>query len=107
MYDSDENKTNGNLRVQNTLGNETLGASMYEENPNQLYPQVHIVNNPMPINSNLSESLGNNLHVVYTLGNVPSNFITNDHENATSTSSNLLNTSVNGKAPNTSNKVLL
>ena len=47
--DSNENKTKGNLRVQITIGKETLAAPMYKENSNNLYPQVHIVNNPMPI----------------------------------------------------------
>ena len=51
MYDVDENKSNGNLRMQNARGNETLAAPMYEENPNQLYLQVYIVNNPTPISS--------------------------------------------------------
>ena len=59
MYENDENKNNGNLRMQNITGNETLAAPMYEENPTSLYPHVHIVNNPMPISSNVAESLGN------------------------------------------------
>ena len=52
LYNSDENKTNGNLRVQNTIGNGTLAASMYKNRPNHWYPEVHIVNNPMPISTN-------------------------------------------------------
>ena len=52
MYETNENKNNGNLCMQNAIGNEALAAPMNEENPNQLYSQVHIVNNPMSINSN-------------------------------------------------------
>ena len=96
-------KTNGNLRVQNAIGNETLAAPMYEENPNHLYPQVHILNNSMWISSNLSESLGNNPNVVYPLWNVPPNFDDSAHGNAPSTSSTFLNNSIIGNAPNTSN----
>ena len=47
IYDSDENKTNANLHVRNTIGNEALAAPMYEKNPNHLYPQVQIVTNSM------------------------------------------------------------
>ena len=68
-----------------------------------MYPQVHIVNNPMPISSNLSEHLRNDLNVVYPLGNVPHKFNAPTHGNAPSTSSTFLNNSNNGKAPNTSN----
>ena len=49
MYDSDENKFNDILRAQNRIGKETLAAPVYEAKSNSLYPQVHIVNNPMPI----------------------------------------------------------
>ena len=90
--------------MQNAIGNETLAAPMYEENPNQLYPQVHIVNNPTPICSNLSEPLRNDPNVVYPLGNVPPNFDASTHGNAPSPSSTFLNNSINGIAPNTSNK---
>ena len=31
---------------------------MYEENPTSLYSEVHIVNNPIPISSNITESQG-------------------------------------------------
>ena len=54
MYETDENKNNGNLRVQNVTDNETLAAPMYEENPTSLYPHIHIVSNPIPINSNIT-----------------------------------------------------
>ena len=49
LYVSDENKANGSLCVNITKGNETLGAPIYKENPNHFYPQVHKVDNPMPI----------------------------------------------------------
>ena len=52
MYETDENKDNGDPRMQNVTCNETLAALMYEENPFSLYLYVHIVNNPMPTNSN-------------------------------------------------------
>ena len=76
--------------MQNEKGIETLAAPMYEENPNQLYPQVHIVNNPMPISSKLSEHLGNDLNVVYPLGNVPPNLNASTHGHAPSTSRTFL-----------------
>ena len=40
LYETDENKNNGNLRLQNVTGNETLAAPMNEENPTSLYPHV-------------------------------------------------------------------
>ena len=54
MYETDENENNGNLRMQNVTGNDTLAAPMYDENPTSLYSHVHIVNNPIPITSNIS-----------------------------------------------------
>ena len=65
MYETDENKNNGNIRMQNVTGNETLAAPMYEENPTSLYPHVHIVNNPIPISSNITESQGNDPNVSF------------------------------------------
>ena len=56
MYETDENENIGNIRMQNVTGNETLAAPMYEENPTSLYPHVPIVNNPIPISSNITES---------------------------------------------------
>ena len=50
----------------NVTGNETLGAPMYEENPTSLYPYVHIVNNPIPISSNITESQGNDPNVFHS-----------------------------------------
>ena len=48
MYQTDENKNNGNLCMQNVTGNETLAAPKYKENPTSLYSHVHIVDNPTP-----------------------------------------------------------
>ena len=86
MYKTDENKNNGELRMLNAIGNETLEAPMYEENPNEMYPRVHIVNNPMPISSNLCEPLRNDPNVVYPLDKIPPE----------------LNASANGNSPSTS-----
>ena len=58
MCETDENRNNGNLLVQNAIGSETLAAPMYEDIPNQLYPPVNNVDNPMPISSTSSEPLG-------------------------------------------------
>ena len=76
---------------------------MYKENPNQLYSQVHIVNNQRPISSNLSQPLRNDSNMVYPLGNVRPNLGAGTHGNAPSTSSTSLKNSINGNAPNTSN----
>ena len=103
MQDSDKNKANGNLGVQNEIVNETLAAPMYEENSNQLYPPGNIVNNPIPISSNLSESLGNDTNVVYPLWNVATNFNDSAQGNARSTSSTFFNNSINGNVPISSN----
>ena len=87
MYETDEDKNNGNLRMQNVTGNETLASPMDEENPTSLYPHVHIVNNPIPINSNITESQGNDPNVFHSSGNFPLNSIVSTHGNALSTSS--------------------
>ena len=109
MYETDENKNNGNIRMQNVTGNETLAAPMYEENPTLLYPHVHIVNIPFPISSNITESQGNAPNVFHSSGIAPLNSIIITQGNAPSTSSafwnnsidrNALNTSNNGNAPN-------
>ena len=102
MYETDENKNNGNLRMQNVTGNETLAAPMYEENPTSLYPHVHIVNNPIPISTNITESQGNGPNVFHCSGNGPLKSIVSTHWNAPSTSSSFLNISINGNAPNNS-----
>ena len=71
LHDPEEkNNHTAKTLVQNAIGNETLAATMYEVNPNHLYPQVHLVNNPMSISSNLIESPRNDPTLVYPLGNV-------------------------------------
>ena len=72
MYKTHRNENIGNLRVQNAIAKETLTAPMYEENPNQLYLQVHFLNNP--IRSSISEQLGNHTNVVCPLDDNPPNF---------------------------------
>ena len=96
-------KSNGNLRMQNVTGNETLAAPMYDKNPTSFYPHVHIVNNPIPITSNITEPQGNDPNVFHSSGNAPLNSIVNTHGNAPSSSSSFLNNCINGNAPITSN----
>ena len=72
--ETDENNNNDNLRMQSTIGKETLAAPMYKENRNQLFPQVHFENNLLPISSSLSELLRNGPNVVVALSIVPLNF---------------------------------
>ena len=103
MYETDENKNNGNIRMQNVTGNETLAAPMYEENPTSLYPHVHIVNNRVPISSNITESQGNDPNVFHSSGNAPSNSFVSTHGNAPSTSSAFWNNSIDGNASNNGN----
>ena len=103
MYETDGNKNNGTLRMQNVTGNDTLAAPMYEENPTSLYPHVHIVNNPIPISSNITESQGNDPNVFHSSGNAPLNSIISTPGNAPSTSSAFWINSFDGIAPNTSN----
>ena len=103
MYETDENKNYGILRMQNVTGNETLAAPMYEENQTSLNPQVDIVNNPIPISSNITESQGNDPNVFRSSGNAPLNSIFSTHGNAPSTSSAFWNNSIDGNAPNNSN----
>ena len=76
---------------------------MYEENPTSLYPHVHIVNNPIPVCSNITKSQRNYLKVFHSLGNAPLNSIVSTHGNAPNTSSAFWNNSIDGKAHNTSN----
>ena len=90
MYDTDENKNNVNLRMENVTGNETIAAPMSEGNPTSVYPHVHFVNNSMSFSSNMTESQGIDPNVFYSSGKAPS------------TSSNFLNYSYNGNAANTS-----
>ena len=103
IYETDENKNIGNNRMKNVTGNETLAAQMYEKNPTSLYPHVHIVNNPIPISSNTTQSQGNDPNVFHSSGNAPLNSIVSTHGNAASTSSAFWNNSIDGNAPNTSN----
>ena len=102
MLETNENKNNGNIRMQNVTGNETLAAPMYEENPTSLYPHVHIVNNPIPISSNITESQGLDPNVFHSPGNAPLNSIVSTQGNAPSTSSAFWNNGFDGNAPNTS-----
>ena len=88
--------------MQSAIGNGTLAAATYEKNPNQMYPQVHIVGKPMPISSNLPEPVGNDRNVVYPLGNVPPKFHASTHGKAPSTSNTFLINSFYGNAPNIS-----
>ena len=90
--------------MQSAIGKGTLPAPLYEKNPNQMYSQVHIVGNPMPISSKSLEPLGDDRNVVYPLSNVPPNFHASTHGKAPSTSSTFLNNSFNGIAPNISKK---
>ena len=103
MYQTDENKIDGNLRMQNVTGNETLAASMFEGNPTSMYPHVHIVNNPIPISSKTSESQAIDPNVFHSSGNAPLTSIISTQGNAPSTSRTFLKNSVEGNVPNTSN----
>ena len=42
VYETDDNKNIGNLRMQNAKGNETLAAPMYTGILNQLHPREHL-----------------------------------------------------------------
>ena len=106
MYETDENKNNCNLRMQNVTGNETLAALIHEENPTSLYPHVHIVNNRIPISSNMTESQRNDPNVFLSSGNPPLISIVITHGNVSSTSSTFWNNSIDGKVPNTSTEML-
>ena len=99
MYETDENKNNGNHRIQNVTGNGTLTLPVYEENPISFHPDVHIVNNSLPVSSNVTESQGNDPNVFHTSKNAPLNSVASTHGNAPSTSKTVLKKSVNGNAP--------
>ena len=103
LYEADENKNNGNIPMQNFTGNETLAAPMYEESPTSLYFHVHIVNNPIPISLNITESQGNDPNVFHSSGNAPLNSIVSIQANVPSTSNAFWNNSIDENAPNTSN----
>ena len=104
MYETDENKNNGSLHMQNVTGNETLAAAMYEKNLYLLYPHVQFANNLMPITSNITESPEDDENLFHSSGNVPLKSIFTTHANASSTSCTLWNNSIEGNATNTSNK---
>ena len=103
MYETDENKNDGNLRMQNVTGNETLAAPRYEENPTSLYTQVHIMNKPFPISSNITESQRNDANVFLSSGIAPLDSNVSTYGSAPSTSSAFWNNSFDGNAPNTPN----
>ena len=103
MYETGEKKNIGNIRMQNVTGIETLAAPMHVENPTSLYPDVHIVNNSIPISSNVTESQGTDPNMFHSSGNAPLNSIVSTHGIAPSTSSAFWNNSIDGNAPNTSN----
>ena len=103
MYETDENKNIGNIRMQNVTRNETLAAPMYKEKPTSLYPHVHIVSNPIPISSNITESQGSDPNVFHSSGNAPLNSNVSTQGNVPSTSSAFWNNSIDGNAPNISN----
>ena len=113
MYETDENKIIGILRKRNVTGSETLAAPMYEGNPTPLDPQVHIMNNPIPVSSNITESHGIDADVFHSSGNAPLNSFVSTHGNVPSTSTTFLNKSFNGNisdngnAPNNNGNVPL
>ena len=85
MYETEKSKNNCNLCMQNVTDNETLAGPMYEERPTSLYPHVHIVNNPIPISSSITELQGNDPNVFHSSGNAPLNSIVSTHGNASKT----------------------
>ena len=89
--------------MQNVSVIETLAAPMYKKNPISLYLHLHIVNNPIPISSNITESQGNDPNVFHSSANASQNSIVGALGKTPSTSIPFLNISFNGKAPNTSN----
>ena len=72
---------------------------MYEKNPTSFYPHVHLVNNPIPISSNITESQGHDPDMFHTSGNTPLNSIVSTHRNAPTISNTFLKKSTNGNAP--------
>ena len=84
MCELEEDENNGNLRMQNAMKPSLQLCT--EKNQTNCNPQVHIVNNPMPISSNLSEPLRDDPNVVYPLGKIPPNFNASVDGNASSTS---------------------
>ena len=71
MTGENKNKNTANLLLQNAIiVFENFAAPIFGEDPSHLYPELRIVNNTMPISSNLSESAGKDSTVGYLLGNV-------------------------------------
>ena len=76
---------------------------MYEENPTLLYPQVHLLNNPIAIGSTLNERQRADSNVLNQAGNAPSTIKTFLQNNNGNNSSGNAPTTVNENAPSTSN----
>ena len=77
---------------------------MYEENPTLLYPQVHLMNNPIAIGSSLNERQRIDPNVLNQIGIAPSTLNTFlQNNNGNNSSGNAPNTPVNENAPSTSN----
>ena len=103
MCETDKNENNGHLHLRKVTGKDTLAAPMYEENPTSLYPHVHVVNNPIPISSNITESHGKDPSVFHSSENTALNSFVSTHGKAPFTSSTFSNNIIDGNAPNTSN----
>ena len=90
---------------QTFAGNRPISAPMYEENPTLLYPQVHLMNNPIAIGSNLNERQRIDSNVLNKTGNAPNTFNTFlQSNNGNNSTGNAPKTSVIENAPSTSNK---
>ena len=103
MYENEENKRISNGFSQNPAGNRPIAAPMYEENPTLLYPQVHLLNNPIAIGSTLNERQRADSNVLNQTGNAPSTLNTFLQNNNGNNSSGNAPTTVNENAPSTSN----
>ena len=76
MYENEDNKRISNGSPQNLIGNRPISAPMYEENPTLLYPQVHLMNNPIAIGSNFNERQKVESNVLNQTGNAPNTLYT-------------------------------
>ena len=104
MYENEENKRIPNGSPQNLAGNGSIAAQMYEENPTLLYPQVHLINNPIAIGSSLNERQRIDPNVLNKIENAPSTLNTFlQNNNGNNSSGNAPNTPVNENPPSTSN----
>ena len=104
MYENEENKRISNGSPQNLAGNGSIAAQMYEENPTLLYPQVHLINNPIAIGSSLNERQRIDPNVLNQIENAPSTLNTFlQNNNGNNSSGKAPNTPVNENAPSTSN----